>query len=94
MSGAIGEAIFIPRLQKSVHLDSVRRAIEDSVQTLGYDKIRPEQFNAVFNFVKGNDVFISLPTGGEKACVLLVCLWCTTGCEKFLPNPLLWSFLL
>ena len=43
------------------------------MQTLGYNKICPEQFDAVFNFVKGNDVLISLPMDKEKS-LCFVCL--------------------
>ena len=52
------------------------RAIEASVRDLGYENVRQEQFDVVLNFMKGNDVFVSLPTGSGKslcyACLPLV----------------------
>ena len=39
------------------------------MKALGYEKVRQEQFDIVLNFLKGNYVFISLPTrGGKSLC--------------------------
>ena len=38
-----------------------------NVLLLGYSALRPQQELAVKSFVQGNDVFISLPTGGGKS---------------------------
>ena len=75
MSAKRDEFVFVTRLQKEVTFIRVTRAIEASVRALGYEKVRQEQFDVVLNFLKGNDVFISLPTGGKSlcyACLLLV----------------------
>ena len=34
---------------------------------LGYEEVKSEQLEAIRGFVKGNDVFISLPTGSGKS---------------------------
>lgn len=43
------------------------RAIEALVRALGYETLHQEQFDAVRNFLKSNDMFVSLPTGGGKS---------------------------
>ena len=52
-------------------------AIKASVRVLGYENVRQDQFDVVLKFLEGNDMFVSLPTGGGKslcyACLLLVC---------------------
>ena len=68
MSVKIDESVFVARLQKKVTFTRVTRAIEDSVKALGYEKVRQEQFDIVLNFLKGNDAFVSLPTGGKSLC--------------------------
>ena len=37
-----------------------------STKELGYPDLKPEQFDVIFNFVKGRDVFAVLPTGFGK----------------------------
>ena len=61
------ESVFVARLQKRVTYIQVTRAINASVKALGYAKVRQEQFDVILNFLKGNDVFVSLPTGGGKS---------------------------
>ena len=71
MSVRIDESVFVARLQKKVTFTRVTGAIEASVKALGYEKVtrRQEQFDIVLNFLKGNDVFVSLPTrGGKSLC--------------------------
>ena len=79
MSVKIDESVFVTRLQKKVTFTRVTRAIEASVKTLGYEKVRQEQFDIVLNFLKGKDMFISLPIGGGKslcyACLPFVYDW-------------------
>ena len=68
--------MFVPRLQERFDSTLLMKTIEDSVKSLGYEQIRPEQYDVVVNFVEGNDVFVSLPTGGGKslcfACLPLI----------------------
>ena len=68
--------VYVPRLQKSFSSPEINKAIEESVKTLGYQQIRREQLDVVIKFIEGNDVFVSLPTGGGKslcfACLPLV----------------------
>ena len=68
--------LVVARLQKKVTLIRVTRAIEASVMALGYEKVRQEQFDVVLNFLKGNDVFVSLPTGGGEKLVLCLSTVC------------------
>ena len=42
-------------------------AIRRAAEKLGYSKLRHQQVRAVKNFVQGNDVFVSLPTGSGKS---------------------------
>ena len=47
-------------------------AIRRKAEKLGYSKLRHQQ-GAVKNFVQGNDIFVSLPTGNGKSlcyCIL------------------------
>ena len=69
--------MFVPRLCR--RFDSVEilsKAVEDSVQALGYERIKSEQLDVVMKFLEGYDVFVSLPTGGGKslcfACLPMV----------------------
>ena len=48
-------------------------AIRRAAEKLGYSKLRHQQVRAVKNFVQGNDVVLSLPTGSGKSlcyCIL------------------------
>ena len=86
MSDKRDEFVFVTRLQKKIDFVRVTRAIEASVRALGYEKVRQEQFDVVLNFLKGNDVFVSLPTGGGKslcyACLPLVYDWLREDSSK------------
>ncbi len=42
-------------------------AIEAAFSKLGYSRVREEQLKATREFVKGRDVFISIPTGSGKS---------------------------
>ena len=72
----MSRSVYVPRLQKSFNSPEINKAIEESVKTLRYQQIRREQPDVVTKFIEGNDVFISLPTGGGKslcfACLHLV----------------------
>ena len=67
-------AIEVPRIDRVVPADVFKVAIMYSVQKLGYDKPSEEQEKAVSKFLRGQDVFISLPTGAGKS----LCYACLT----------------
>ena len=53
--------------------ERIQRAISDATVALGYAELRQQQKVVVEHFVKGRDVFASLPTGSGKSlcyCVL------------------------
>ena len=54
------------------------QAISSATEKLGYKELRPKQILAVRHFLRGNDVFVSLPTGNGKS------LWHST----FFARPL------
>ena len=62
----MSEVVVVPRLELEVNLEDVSAAIEVAVRRLGYDSPTTQQKEAVTAFVKGNDVFVSLPTGVIK----------------------------
>ncbi len=47
-------------------------AVEDIGRKFGYQHVKPHQMRAVVDFVRGSDVFVSLPTGSGKS----FCFWC------------------
>ena len=57
------KSILVPQLQMKVDFTRVTRAFEDSLRPLRSHKV----FDVVLNFLKGNGVFVSLPTGGGKS---------------------------
>ena len=51
----------------------VVRAVDDAVARLGYQAIKQKQREAIEAFTKGEDVFVSLPTGyGKSLCYTLL----------------------
>ena len=43
--------------------------VKKEVNALGYREVRPQQMQVIKDFVSGNDVFVSLPTGfGKSLC--------------------------
>ena len=52
----------------------IEGAIEATFTKIGYPAVNSEQFEAVKEFVKGKDVFVSTPTGSGKSlgCLPLV----------------------
>ena len=62
---------------KEFQLIQEKKAIQDSVKTLGYEQIRKGHLDVVTNFI-GNYVFISLSTGEDE---LAFCLF-TVGIRQ------------
>ena len=58
--------LIVPRLNAIVNELDLRVAILGSIQSLGYDSPTENQKSAINMFVRGNDVFISLPKGSGK----------------------------
>ena len=50
---------------------SVQRA-QVSGDKLGYESLRPDQEAVVWKFLSGKDVFVALPTGYGKSCLLAI----------------------
>ena len=46
-----------------------RKAIEESVNALGYTELKKEQWDAMEQFLMGKDTFVSLPTGFGKSII-------------------------
>ena len=46
--------------------------IREAASRIGYDNVKPKQIEAVLEFCKGKDVFVSLPTGYGKTLIFAV----------------------
>ena len=51
---------------------AVRAVVIESARQLGYTKLKERQVEAVEAFIKGHDMFISLPTGYGKSVIYAV----------------------
>ena len=67
MEGCV--TVSVPRLGITVEASLMEQVICNSVQELGYDRPRPDQLEAVLQFVNAQDTFIPLPTeSGKSLC--------------------------
>ena len=69
----VSEVVVVPRLEQEVNLEDV--SAEVAVRWLGYDSPTTQQKEVVTVFVKGNDVFVFLPTGGGKSLCYACLPW-------------------
>ena len=60
----------------STNLQLLASAIEEGLHRLGYDCIKEQQLDAVESMLKGNDVFVSVPTGFGKSLVYQILPFC------------------
>ena len=63
MEGCV--TVSVPRLGITVEASLMEQVVYNSVQALGYDRPKPNQLEAVLQFVSGRDTFISLPATGS-----------------------------
>ena len=76
----------VPRLRVSLPTDVVNSAVMGAFVELGYEKPTTEQKDAVFEFVKGRDVFVSLPTGAGKSLCFAVLPLAFNNLRRHLKN--------
>ena len=92
----MAEVVTISQLDIEAKLEGVNAAVnlKAAVRGLGYDAPTTEQKDTVTAFVRGKDVFVSLPTGsGKSLCYVafLGCLMLSEAVEKSVScraNPL------
>ena len=65
-AASMGE-VRIPRLAARLPSATVNNAILEAFVMLGYEKPTVDQEEAILDFIKGRDVFVSLPTGAGKS---------------------------
>lgn len=54
---------------RDIDLDSFKRCLTDICPKFNVESLKPSQFNALYNFMKGRDVFVNTPTGSGKSLV-------------------------
>ena len=59
--------LIVPRMTAIVNEPDLCVAILGSVQNMGFDSPTENQTSAIKIFIRGHDVFISLPTGSGKS---------------------------
>ena len=67
MAESKSDVLIVPRLNAIVNELDLRAAILGSIQYMGYDSPTESQKSSIDTFVRGNDVFVSLPTGGGQS---------------------------
>ena len=74
--------VSVPRLGITVEAFLMEQVICNSIQELGYDRPRPDQLEAVLQFVNAQDTFIPLLTGsGKSLCFASLPLMFDKLCE-------------
>ena len=69
-------------------------AIQEVGHRLGYSHLKAKQIEAVSSFMKGLDVFVSLPTGYRKSiiCALLPYVFDKVKGSQIIGLPRIWSY--
>ena len=47
----------------------MNKLVAEAGQSLGFERLKPQQMTAVLKFMEGNDVFVALPTGFGKSAI-------------------------
>ena len=47
----------------------MNKLVAEACQSLGFERLKPQQMTAVLKFMEGNDVFVALPTGFGKSAI-------------------------
>jgi bloom syndrome protein len=55
--------------QRAKMSDKLEKAIRSATTQLGFQELKPQQYDAVFHFMQGKDVFAALPTGFGKSVI-------------------------
>ena len=57
------------KVSKKAIYEARKKAISESTQAIGIDELKPEQFRAMDSILRGEDTFVSLPTGYGKSVI-------------------------
>ncbi len=55
--------------RKSISADDLSRCVDEIKNIFGVNKLSTNQFDGLLHFLKGRDVFVSLPTGSGKSLI-------------------------
>ena len=47
----------------------MEQLVAEAGRSLGFERLKPQQMSAVWQFMEGNDVFVALPTGFGKSAI-------------------------
>ena len=50
----------------------LEKIVVESAECIGYKELKDKQVEAVCSFIRGNDVFVSLPTGYGKSLIYAI----------------------